>query len=122
MDVKRIARKLEPLMREKVQRWLWGRDLAALETRSLLDKQIVATAQRKLGDFRNRILLSLPPQAVARRKIKLGTVLHAGERWPAGLRPPEVLSHVGIFGRSGAGKTNLVFHLLRQLGERGSAS
>lgn len=118
MDAERIARKLQPLMAEQVQRWLRARDLVDPETRSLIDKRIRATAQHKLGDLSSEILLSLPPRSVARGKINLGTVLYAGERWPVGLRPEEIIAHLGIFGRSGAGKTNLVFHLLRQLGDR----
>lgn len=35
--------------------------------------------------------------------------------YPFGLREHEMIEHVGIFGRSGAGKTNLGFLLVQQL-------
>lgn len=119
MEIERIARKLEPLMPEQVQRWLRMRDTADPEIRGLIDKQIVLTAQRKLGDYHKKILLSLPPRKSTRGQIELGTILYNGERWPIGLRKEELLQHLGIFGRSGAGKTNLVFHLLMQLSDKG---
>jgi hypothetical protein len=39
-------------------------------------------------------------------------------KWPVGLRADELVQHLAIFGRSGAGKTNVLFHLLMQLAER----
>ena len=119
MEIERVARKLEPLMPEQIQRWLRMRDTADADIRGLIDKQIVLTAQRKLGDYQKKILLSLPPKKSTRGQIELGTVLYNGERWPIGLRKDELLQHLGIFGRSGAGKTNLVFHLLMQLSAKG---
>lgn len=115
MDPVKVARKLEPLMPKEVQHWLRVRDTADAETRSLIDRQIVATAHKVLGDFHNKILLSLPPRNRARGTLSLGTVLYDGPKWPAGISEQELLQNVAVLGRSGAGKTNAVFHLLLQL-------
>ena len=68
-----------------------------------------------LGDFRQKILLSLPPATVAKGPFRLGTVLYESPKWPFGLREEELLQNVSIFGRSGAGKTNVCFQLLLEL-------
>ena len=115
MDIVKIARKLEPLMPKEVQHWLRVRDTADPELRSLIEKQIASTAHRVLGDFHKKILLSLPPPGKARGTFNLGTVLYDKPRWPGGISASELLQNMAIFGRSGAGKTNLVFHLLLQL-------
>src|SRR5690606_2217556 len=47
---------------------------------------------------------------------KLGTVMYGEKPLSTfGLREHEWIQHVGVFGRSGAGKTNLGFEIFRQL-------
>ena len=118
MDVERLARKLKPLRPKEVGHWLRARDLADPKLRALIDRQIIHTAHEVLGDFRQKILLSLPPATVAKGPFRLGTVLYEKEKWPAGLSADELLQGTAIFGRSGAGKTNAVFHIMRQLVDR----
>ncbi|MCH8147406.1 MAG: DUF87 domain-containing protein [Planctomycetes bacterium] len=115
MDIHKLARKLKPLMPKEVDRWLKARETADPDLRDLIDKQIVSVAHRKLGDGNGKILLSLPPPQKARGAIHLGTVLYEREKWPAGISSGELLQNLAIFGRSGAGKTNVSFHILEQL-------
>ncbi|MFC1611123.1 ATP-binding protein [Myxococcota bacterium] len=42
-----------------------------------------------------------------------------GGRQPYHLRSSEMQQHLGVFGRSGAGKTNSIFHLLKELRKKG---
>ena len=114
MDVEKIANKLEPLKPEQVQHWLRVRDIAEPELKALIEKQIVSSAHKYLGDFRKKILLSLPTKSKAKGPIHLGTVLYENEKWPAGISTSELLQNMAIFGRSGAGKTNVAFHILQQ--------
>jgi KaiC/GvpD/RAD55 family RecA-like ATPase len=118
MKIDKLLKKLEPLMPETVRHWRRALDLAEPEMRGLLEKQILLTGHKKLGDFRNRLLLSLPPAKKVKGAISLGTILYEAPKWPAGLTESELLQNVAIFGRSGAGKTNVVFHLLTQLIEK----
>lgn len=106
-------------MPDQVRQWLRARRLANPELRDLIDKQIVATAQSRLGDLGETAYLSLPPQQSAKGEIALGTVLYGQPRWPLGIDRHELLQGLSIFGRSGSGKTNLVFHILEQLARRG---
>lgn len=58
--------------------------------------------------------LSLPSKADADGNYFLGNVMQAGKpAYPFGLRDGEMIQHAGIFGRSGAGKTNMVALLLQ---------
>ncbi|MCC6227741.1 MAG: hypothetical protein IT432_00765 [Phycisphaerales bacterium] len=119
LDIEEVAQKLRPLLPEQVDRWLSIRRRADEQTARLIDQKILATAARELGDYERRILLSLPPRTESDGPIGLGQVLYAGPRGPMGLLEAEILQHVTIIGRSGAGKTNCLFHILGQLHERG---
>ena len=102
-------------MPHQVQHWMRTRGLAAPELKDLIEKQIISTAYQKLGDFHNKILLSLPPENKAKGSINLGTILYDKEKHPFGISNAELLQNMGIFGRSGSGKTNLAFHIIKQL-------
>ncbi|MCQ3921638.1 MAG: hypothetical protein DPW13_11880 [Planctomycetes bacterium] len=114
MDIEFLARKLQPLYPREVNAWMRTRDLDA-GMRELVEQQIVSMAYRVFGDFRSRILLSLPPRAKSRGPLHVGTVLYERDKWSFALSPSELLQNLAVFGRSGAGKTNVVFHLIQQL-------
>ena len=118
MDTNDLLQKLEPFIPEKVYQWQRMKDTADDEMKTLIDREIAHTAYRLLGNYRKKILLSLPPKEKARGSIHLGTILYDGPRWPVGLTTSELLQNLAIFGRSGAGKTNVVFHLVQQLTQR----
>jgi hypothetical protein len=118
-DVEWLAAKLEPLMPSLVGQWLRARQTADSELRNLIDQKIVAEARRHFGEPDKRILLSLPPEKTIRGSLNLGNVVYDRQRWPAGVRASELLQNLGIFGRSGSGKTNLILHLLLQLEAQG---
>ncbi|HYE03144.1 MAG TPA: DUF87 domain-containing protein, partial [Phycisphaerales bacterium] len=115
MDAETVARKLEPLMPQRVERWRRHRELADPELRALLDRQLLLTARKVLGEPGARPLLSLPPEGVIRGRFHVGRVLYESEKWEAGLRESELIQHALICGRSGSGKSNLAFHLMSQL-------
>jgi len=118
MNTEKIAAKLKPLAPQKVAHWLRVRELADPELKLLIDQQIISTAYRILGDFHNKTLLSLPPEKIAKSSINLGTILYDKEKWPLGISTNEFTQNMAILGRSGAGKTNVTFHILSQLVER----
>ena len=114
MNLQKIAAKLKPLNPEKVSHWLKSHALADPDLKALIEKQIISTAYRTLGDFHNKILLSLPPENKAKGSINLGIILYDKEKHPFGISNTELLQNMGIFGRSGSGKTNLAFHIIKQ--------
>lgn len=118
MDIEKLARKLEPLIPAQVEHWLRVRDIADPDIKDLIDKEIIGTAHKLLGDFRKKVLLSLPPKKKANRQIHLGTIIYEKEKWPFGISSAELLRNMGIFGMSGSGKTNVAFHILKQLVEK----
>jgi len=134
MNIEKIAAKLKPLIPDKINHWLRARELADPELKTIIDKQIISTAYQTFGDFidkqiistayqtfgdfHNKILLSLPPEKKAKGPIDLGTILYDKEKWPLGLKYDEIIQNTAILGRSGAGKTNVTFHILKQLIEK----
>ncbi len=118
MDIQAVARKLEPLMAKEVGQWLKTRELGDPEIKDLIEKQIISVAYKKLGDFHKKVLLSLPPEEKAKGPLHLGTVVYEKEKWPFGIFQRELTQHLAIFGRSGAGKTNVALHLLEELVEK----
>lgn len=115
MSPEKIAAKLRPLYPNKIEHWLKVRELADPELKVLIEKQIVSMAYQVFGDFHNKILLSLPSEKKAKGSIDLGVILYDKEKWPLGLKYSEIIQNTAILGRSGAGKTNLVFNILVQL-------
>lgn len=118
MDIERLALKLKPLMPERVAHWLRVLDTSDPKLRELIEKQIVWEAQRRLGDYRGKLLLSLPPESKSKGTFNLGTVVYEEDKHPFGISRNELMQHLAIFGRSGSGKTNVTFHLLEQLSDR----
>ena len=118
MHIHKIAQKLQPLMPHRVAQWIRNMELAEPDMKALIEKQIITTAYTHLGDFHNKILLSLPPEKIAKGMINLGTILYDREKYPFGISPTELMQNMAILGRSGAGKTNVTFHILAQLIDR----
>jgi len=118
MHIDKIARKLQPLMPHRVTQWIRAMELAEPDMKTLIEKQIISTAYSHLGDFHNKILLSLPPEDKANGIINLGTILYDKEKYPFGISSTELMQNMAILGRSGAGKTNVTFHILAQLIDR----
>ena len=56
MNIEKTAKKLQPLMPYKVSQWIRAMELAELDLRTLIEKQIISTAYQTLGDLHNKIL------------------------------------------------------------------
>lgn len=115
MNIERIAHKLRPLMPQRVSHWLRVRATADPDLKTLIEKEIIQTAYNVLGDFENKVLLSLPTPQKSKGQINLGTIIYEKEKWPFALSLGELMQNMAIFGRTGAGKTNVSFHILKQL-------
>ncbi len=116
--VRELCRQLKPVIGEQAQR-IWMAYVAEDETGKgqLLDYLEILAAQRFHGSLDDEGPGLLPPKAeVAAGEYELGAVAYNGRPLHAfGLRENEWPQHVGVFGRSGAGKTNLGFLIVQQL-------
>lgn len=115
MEVQEICRKLKPIIGKRAdQYWLAylaedykGKQELEIVLRLLEAKLLGSNVE--LPD----VHLSSPPAHIAEGTYALGQVEYANTvKHPFGLREDELIQHTAIFGRSGAGKTNTVFHVI----------
>ena len=122
-DIEELFSKLKPIYgNEKVDR-LWlsylaedtdGRKEIETTLRMLCVKHLSKTPGK------SPLLLPPPPANIVKGEYPVGDVLYNKKVVAQfGLREDEWIQHMGIFGRSGAGKTNLVFKLLNNFLEKG---
>lgn len=116
MDVQELCRTLKPIIGAKADQY-WIAYLAEdYKGKQELESALRLMAARMLGsDVENpEVHLSAPPKHIVAGDYPLGDVEYAGKLlYPFGLREDEIIQHTAIFGRSGAGKTNTVFHVIR---------
>ena len=119
MTFEENLRRLEPFAgREKITR-LWrlhqtedadGRRDIEIAVELQLEKHL------GVGAWESEAALSLPSATQADGDCRLGMVMSGNRAMhPFGLREDEFIQHAAIFGRSGAGKTNTVAVLIREL-------
>jgi len=118
MDIEEVFRKLRPVMGPQLDA-LWQEYLVAdASIRRTIESTLrIILAQRLAETFDSeQVLLKPPPQEIARGQYAAGMVHYGKEGfYPFGLREDEFIQHIGIFGRSGSGKTNLAYLLLQEL-------
>ncbi len=122
MKIEEVFHKLRPL---------WGRQLDILwqeylvadpPLRKVIEKTLRVALARRLGETfeSENVLLKPPGPQLAAGPYHIGRI-HYGKQdyYALGLREHEFIQHIGIFGRSGSGKTNLCYGILKQLVEAG---
>ena len=122
MDIMAVLKRLGPILGERETRRVWEQlQVVDAKTAKLLE----ATLRRRLAKATGTIFsheepMFLPlPADKAGGDISLGRVVYGQQQLhPFALRDEELIQHTAIFGRSGAGKTNVAFFLLRQLQQR----
>ncbi|MGB3479886.1 MAG: DUF87 domain-containing protein [bacterium] len=116
--VKQLCRKLKPIVGTRVdqiwQAYLIEDDKGKEEIEEYLQLLSASVISDKLE--KDEIFLFPPSGEMASGKYYIGDVLYNKKRlYPFALREKEWIQHAGIFGRSGAGKTNLGFSLVLEL-------
>ncbi len=122
MRVRDLCRQLKPVIGAQAER-IWVAYVIENETgKTQIHEYLeILAAQHFHGTLEALGPGLLPPRAVdADGEYRLGTVTFNGRSlYPFGLRENEWTQHVGIFGRSGAGKTNLGFLVVQELLAKG---
>ncbi len=122
MEVEEICRKLKPLLGRRADQYLQAYLAEDYKGKAELKTALELMSSQVLNQDLERpsLTLSAPPEALACGPYPLGTVMYAWRPlYGFGLREDEWIQHVAIFGRSGAGKTNAIVVLVRDLMAKG---
>ena len=115
--VREICRQLKPILGEKMEQ-VFQAYLAEDETGKQQLEAYLELLQAKHMPVRLDAVATqlVPPNsAQAYGEYELGTILYGGkDRGMFGLRGSELIRHVGIFGVTGSGKTNLGFKIVEE--------
>ncbi len=120
--VRELCRKLKPVMGQSAERIFNAYSAVDAEGKKQIETYVDALAARHLGRTLDDVSVNLVPPSKERVSgtYNLGTVQYNGKDiGDFGLRENEWIQHVAVFGRSGAGKTNLGFEIFRQLKQHG---
>ncbi|HLC39375.1 MAG TPA: DUF87 domain-containing protein [archaeon] len=119
-DIKEEIKRLIPFLgKEKATRleaaYFFGDENYRKKIIEIIDGIKAVTVADK--DLSESVLIEPPPKEVATKgSINIGQVLYGKkEIYPLNLDRQDFLTHVGIFGSSGSGKTNIIHHLVRSL-------
>jgi type IV secretory pathway VirB4 component len=117
-DIDELFRKLEPILKKKTK-GLWylnlfsGDKKADRENLQLL--KLLADKKIKI-DYQKNIRLPPPSEEKLIGEYHIGSVIYPDKVYsPFGLKEDEFIKHILIVGMTGTGKTNLSFHLLKEL-------
>ena len=118
MKVEDIFKKLKPVAGKSLD-LLWQEYLISdSKTQKVIETGLQLILARVFGETfeETEILLEPPPEDIAYGEYLLGSVYYDHEKYYSfGLRENEWIQHIGIFGRSGSGKTNIVFNIILEL-------
>jgi hypothetical protein len=118
-EVESLFKKLKPVLgEEKINKlWLAYQTRTDQRSRAEILGILRVLASRYLDEnYERKVLLSVPSKEVITGEYPLGKVVYGEEEYyNFGFREKEWIQHIGIFGRSGSGKTNTVFVILWNL-------
>jgi len=123
MDSDVVLKKLKPVLGEEETRRAWEQlQLVDPKTAKLIEFSLRKKLAQATGHSfeEGEILLEPIPQRKSTGQFSVGTVCYGKRPFHLfALRPGELIQHTAIFGRSGAGKTNVAFNLLREFSREG---
>jgi len=120
MGIEALCEKLKPILGSKIES-LWLEYQLSPESRKEIESIINGLAAKHLDESfeKRKILLTPPPEPLCKGDYPLGTVYYNKKPfYPFCLREYEWIQHIGIFGRTGSGKTNVGFLIVKQLLEK----
>ncbi len=113
-----LCRKLKPVIGKKAEALYLSYLTADTEEKREIEMYINLMSRKILNEglTDKAILLSPLPKEEADGEYEIGTVVYNNkELYPFGLRESDWIQHMGIFGRSGSGKTNTCYGIIGSL-------
>ena len=121
MEIEETFNKLKPIIGKEKLESLWMEYLLYPEQRREIEGIVKALTAKYLGENyeRKKVFLVPPSGEVIQGEYSLGTVFYGDKPFgDFGIREEEWIQHVGIFGRTGSGKTNVALLIIKNLFER----
>jgi len=122
MKVEDMFKRLKPYAGKSLDVLWYEYILSDTKTQKQIEAVLHMLMARSFDEtFEEREILLEPPQRdTAEGEYKLGMIHYGKEQFhPFGLREHEWIQHVGIFGRSGSGKTNLAYIIVLEYLKQG---
>lgn len=117
-EIKDLLQKLEPIIGDKA-RGLWYLNLLSNDPKSKSENMSLLRllADKKVKqNYKETVRLPPPSTETLAGEYGMGTVIYPDKEYAEfGLREDEFIKHIMIVGMTGSGKTNLGFHILREL-------
>jgi hypothetical protein len=120
--VRQLCRKLRPILGDNMSQVFEAYCAEDADGRQQIETYLELLSAKHLpaGLDDNQPGLIPPSKQQAYGPYTIGSVCYADKYlYDFGLRENEWIQHVGVFGRSGAGKTNIGFLILKQLQDKG---
>jgi len=121
MEIEETFNKLKPIIGKEKLESLWMEYLLYPEQRREIEGIVKALSAKYLEENyeRKKVFLVPPSGEVVQGEYSLGTVFYGDKSFgDFGIREEEWIQHIGIFGRTGSGKTNVAFLILKNLLEK----
>jgi hypothetical protein len=121
MEIEETFNKLKPIVGKEKLESLWMEYLLYPEQRREIEGIAKALTAKYLDENyeRKKVFLVPPSEEVVQGEYSLGTVFYGDKPiGDFGVREEEWIQHIGIFGRTGSGKTNVAFLLIKNLFEK----
>jgi len=120
-NIRQLCLRLKPILGSQVDQIYEAYLAEDAEGRKQIEHYVELLAAKhvpqKLGQ--TEIILLPPSEEQAQGEYPIGSVSYSGKNlYEFGLREDEWIQHMAILGRSGAGKTNVGFLILKQLKEK----
>lgn len=120
--IRELCRRLKPILGARADQLFFAYLADSVDGKKQIEQYLEVLAAKHFSVGAEAGVNQLVPPTLDKLhgSYALGTAMFAGKSYGTfGLRESEWIQHVGIFGRSGAGKTNLGFQVFRQLLEHG---
>ena len=120
-EVKDLIRKLTPALGESARKLWYVYLLSENRTEREESLSLLRVLADKYAEEDFRRSSHLPPPLIEKLpgSYEIGRVVYPGGDSPMGLGDSEMMKHILIVGMTGCGKTNTVFHLLKELARNG---